>query len=374
MKITLHQVTIGELVDGYADRSDNEEGITGLGGRLNIRPKYQREFVYGAKERNAVMDTVWRGFPLNVMYWVRTTPEVPSAPLDGSFELLDGQQRTISICQFVHGEYMMVLDGTLTNFDGLTAEQKRRILDYPLQIYVCDGPEDEQIAWFRVINIAGERLTEQEMRNAVYSGPWVTQAKRRFSKTNCVAYQLGRDYMAGAPIRQTYLETVLKWISRGEIDAYMVKHRFDADSDELWQYYQDVVHWVQTRFTERRREMKGVAWGDIYNLHRDAPFRESELRERVRALMKDSDVQSKSGIYWYVFDGDERHLQLRAFDGNTKREVYERQKGVCPLCGSHFEIEEMEADHITPWHEGGRTVAANCQMLCRNCNRHKGAR
>ena len=374
MKITLHQVTIGELVEGYADRSENEEGITGLGGRLNIRPKYQREFVYGMKERNAVMDTVWRGFPLNVMYWVRTTPEVEGAPLDGKFELLDGQQRTISICQFVYGEYMMVFDGTLTNFDGLTPEQKKRILDYPLQIYICDGPEEEQIAWFKVINIAGERLTEQEMRNAVYSGPWVTQAKRRFSKTNCVAYQQGRDYMAGAPIRQAYLETVLKWISRGEIDAYMVKHRFDPDCDELWQYYQNVIHWVQMHFTERRREMKGVAWGDIYNLYRDAPFKESELRERVRALMKDSDVQSKAGIYWYVFDGDERHLDIRAFDGNTKREVYERQEGICPGCGKHFELEEMEADHIKPWRDGGRTIAENCQMLCRDCNRRKGAK
>ncbi len=374
MKITLHQVTIGELVDGYADKSENEEGITGLGGRLNIRPKYQREFVYGMKERNAVMDTVWRGFPLNVMYWVRTTPEVEGAPLDGRFELLDGQQRTISICQFVYGEYMMVFDGTLTNFEGLTPEQKKRILDYPLQIYICDGPEEEQIAWFKVINIAGERLTEQEMRNAVYSGPWVTQAKRRFSKSNCVAYQLGRDYMAGATIRQAYLETVLKWISRGDIDTYMVKHRFDNDCDELWQYYQNVIHWVQTHFTERRKEMKGVAWGEIYNLYRDAPYKESELRERVRELMKDSDVQSKSGIYWYVFDGDERHLDIRAFDGNTKREVYERQKGVCPMCGKHFELEEMEADHIKPWKDGGRTIADNCQMLCREDNRRKGAK
>lgn len=365
MKIELTQVTIGDLVEGYADNSATEEGVVGYGGRLNIRPKYQREFVYDEKKRNAVIETVWKGFPLNVMYWVRNK--------DGNFELLDGQQRTISICQFVCGEFLMTLDGNLTNFEGLRGLQKR-ITDYKLQVYICEGTEEEQIDWFQVINIAGERLTQQEMYNAIYNGPWINHAKRRFSKTNCVAYQLGRDYMSGSPIRQDYLETVLKWISNGNIREYMIAHRSDENSDEIWQYYQDVIHWVKIHFTEVRKEMKGVQWGEMYNKHKDDTFKESELRERVKQLMKDSDVKKKSGIYWYVLDGDERHLDLRAFDDNTKREVYERQLGVCPICGQHFEIEQMEADHITPWCDGGRTTADNCQMLCRDCNRRKSGK
>ena len=265
----------------------------------------------------------------------------------------------------------MTLDGNLTNFEGLRGLQKR-ITDYKLQVYICEGTEEEQIDWFQVINIAGERLTQQEMYNAIYNGPWINHAKRRFSKTGCVAYQLGSDYMSGSPIRQDYLETVLKWISNGNIREYMIAHRSDENSDELWQYYQDVIHWVKTHFTEVKKEMKGVQWGEMYNKHKDDPFKESELRERVKQLMKDSDVKKKSGIYWYVLDGDERHLQLRVFDDNTKREVYERQNGICPNCGNHFEIDDMEADHITPWSKGGRTVADNCQMLCRECNRRKG--
>ena len=365
MKIELTQVTIGELADGYLDNSSTEEGSVGYGGRLNIRPKYQREFVNDAKHRNAVMDTVWKGFPLNVMYWVRN---------GNDFELLDGQQRTISICQYISGEYLMNFGGNLVGFDNLTPEQQRRIMDYPLQIYICEGTAEEQLDWFRIINIAGERLTEQELRNAIYSGPWLTSAKRRFSKTGCVASQIGGDYMSGSPIRQAYLETVLRWISHGEIDRYMALHQHDNDSDELWQYFQDVMHWVQTHFTERRKEMKGVQWGEMYNLHRDDPFKESDLRQRVKDLMRDSDIRNKGGIYWYVLDGDEHHLDLRTFDGNTRREAYEHQNGICPLCGRHFELEEMEADHITPWAKGGRTTAENCQMLCRECNRRKSAK
>ena len=180
--------------------------------------------------------------------------------------------------------------------------------------------------------------------------------------------------MNGSPIRQAYLETVLKWISGDKIEKYMAQHQHDTDCDELWQYYQNVIHWVETHFTEKRKEMKGVQWGEMYNLHKDDPFKESELRKKVNQLMKDSDIRKKSGIYWYVMDGDEHHLDLRTFDDNTKREVYERQLGVCPICGKHFEIEEMEADHITPWCKGGRTVADNCQMLCIKCNREKGGK
>ncbi len=388
MKIELVPITVRELCASYEDLSVNEEGITGYGGRLNIRPKYQREFVYDDKKRNAVMETVWNGFPLNVMYWVKlpaaqadaedTAPQSLSGGEPLAYELLDGQQRTISICSFIAGEYMMTFDGNLLGFDNMTQEQKDRILDYRLQVYICEGTDEEKLRWFQTINIAGEKLTEQEIRNAIYNGAWTTQAKRRFSKSGCVAYKLGSDYMSGSPIRQDYFETVLRWIGAAQglsINEYMARHQNDNDADELWQYFQNVINWVRVHFTKLyKKEMKTVEWGLLYNRYRDTPLTATALGDEVARLMRDSDVQRKSGIFEYVFDHDIRHLGIRAFDDNTKREVYERQGGVCPLCGKHFEIEEMEADHITPWVEGGRTIADNCQMLCRSCNRHKSSK
>jgi len=256
MKIELHQIKIRELAEDYQDLSIQEEGITGYSGRLNIRPKYQREFVYDDKKRNAVMDTVWNGFPLNVMYWVRVG--------DDQFELLDGQQRTISICSFIAGEYLMNFDGNLLGFNNMTDAQKERILNYELQVYICEGTDEEQLKWFNIINIAGEKLTEQEIRNAVYSGPWVTQAKRRFSKTGCVAYKIASDYMSGSPIRQDYFEKALKWIGDAQdktVEQYMAEHQHDTDADQLWQYFQDVIHWTEKLFGRKyKKEMKSVDW------------------------------------------------------------------------------------------------------------------
>ena len=370
MKIELHQIKIRELCESYQDLSILEEGITGYRGRLNIRPKYQREFVYDDKKRNAVMDTVWQGFPLNVMYWVRVE--------DDQYELLDGQQRTISICSFIVGEYMMNFDGNLLGFNNMTEEQQKRILDYPLQVYVCEGTDEEQLKWFNIINIAGEKLTEQEIRNAVYSGSWVTQAKRRFSKTGCVAYKIASDFMSGSPIRQDYFEKALKWIGDAQnksIEQYMAEHQHDTDADQLWQYFQDVIHWVEKLFGRKyKKEMKGVDWGVLYNKHKDTTLTATAIDKQMAKLMVDSDIQKKSGIFAYILDGDIHHLGIRAFDANTRREVYERQGGKCAKCGKSFDIEVMEADHITPWHEGGRTIAENCQMLCKDCNRRKSGK
>lgn len=370
MKIELHQIKIRELCESYQDLSISEEGITGYRGRLNIRPKYQREFVYDDKKRNAVMDTVWQGFPLNVMYWVRVG--------DDQYELLDGQQRTISICSFIVGEYMMNFDGNLLGFNNMTEKQQNRILDYPLQVYVCEGTDEEQLKWFNIINIAGEKLTEQEIRNAVYSGSWVTQAKRRFSKTGCVAYKIALDFMSGSPIRQDYFEKALKWIGDAQnksIEQYMAEHQHDTDADQLWQYFQDVIHWVEKLFGRKyKKEMKGVEWGVLYNKHKDTTLTATAIDKQMAKLMVDSDIQKKSGIFAYILDGDIHHLGIRAFDANTRREVYERQGGKCAKCGKSFDIEVMEADHITPWHEGGRTIAENCQMLCKDCNRRKSGK
>ena len=374
MHIELHEITIRELAEGYQDLSVFEEGITGYGGRLNIRPKYQREFVYDDKKRNAVIDTVWNNYPLNVMYWVET---------DGSdgveFELLDGQQRTISICSYIAGEFMMIIEGNLCAWDNLTETQKDRILNYPLQIYICkNGTDEEKLKWFNIINIAGEKLTEQEIRNAIYSGSWVTQAKRRFSKSGCVAYKIASDFMSGSPIRQDYFEKALKWIGDAQsksIEQYMAEHQHDTDADQLWQYFQDVIHWVEKLFGRKyKKEMRSVDWGILYNQYRDTTLTATAIGQEVSRLMADSDVQKKPGIFHYVFDHDIRHLGIRAFDDNTKREVYEKQNGICNICGKHFEIEQMEADHITPWHLGGRTIAENCQMLCKECNRRKSGK
>ena len=370
MKIELHQIKIRDLFANYTDLSIQEEGITGYNGRLNIRPKYQREFVYDEKKRNAVMETVWQGFPLNVMYWVRVA--------DDQYEVLDGQQRTISICSFIAGEYMMYFDGNLLGYYNMTEEQQNRILDYELQVYICEGNDEEKLKWFKTINIAGEKLTDQEIRNAIYSGAWVTQAKRRFSKSNCVAHKIASDFMNCKPIRQEYFETALRWIADKQgktLEQYMAEHQHDTDADELWQYFQDVIHWIDKLFGRKyKKEMKGVQWGLLYNQYRDTTLTATAISAEVARLMRDSDVEKKSGIFSYIFDHDIRHLGIRTFDDNTKREIYEKQNGICPLCGKHFEIEQMEADHITPWVEGGRTIASNCQMLCRDCNRRKSAK
>lgn len=365
MKIQLKELTVRELTSGYKDNA--EAGVVGYDARLDIRPPYQREFVYDEKQRNAVIDTVFKGFPLNVMYW--------AVREDGGFEVIDGQQRTISLCQFVNSDFAF----DFKYFHNLTDDEKAQLLDYKLTIYVCEGTDSEKLAWFKTINIAGEKLTDQELRNAVYAGSWLSDAKRYFSKSGCPAYAMGSRYLNGTPIRQDYLETVLSWISKGNIEIYMARHQHDSNANELWLYFQKVISWVEILFPKTRKEMKGVNWGDLYNRYAEGGYDSSELEKEVAKLMMDSDVKKKSGIYPYVFDHDEHYLDIRAFDDNTKREVYERQGGLCanPDCphkGEILDIDAMEADHITPWKEGGRTVASNCQLLCRDCNRRKGAR
>lgn len=367
MKIELKEVTIRDLVAGY--ENNDEEGVRAYGGKLDIRPPYQREFVYNQEEQRAVIRTVSKGFPLNVMYWA--TRE------DGTFEIIDGQQRTLSICEYVDGNFSVYFDGDNRNskgFGNLKSDEQQQILDYKLTVYVCSGTDSEKLDWFRTINIAGKKLEDQELRNAVYAGSFVTAAKRKFSKTKCVAYQIGSRYLTGEYNRQKYLETAIKWINDGDVSGYMQAHQHDANADELWLYFKSVIDWVQTKFPKYRKEMKGVFWGELYNKHKDDTIDASALEKEVARLMADSDVERKGGIYAYVLDGDERHLDIRAFDQNMRREVYERQNGICPICGKYFDESEMEADHITPWCQGGRTVADNCQMLCRACNRRKSGK
>ena len=359
MEINLKEILIRDVVNGFKD--DAENGVVGYNGKLDIRPAFQREFIYNEKERNAVIETINKNFPLNVMYWCKN---------GDSYELLDGQQRTLSICQYVNGDFSL----NQRYFNNLTQTEKDAILNYKLMIYICEGTDKEKLDWFKIINIAGEKLTDQELRNAMYTGPWLYDAKRHFSKTGCPAYQIGEKMMNGSTIRQDYLETALKWISdkyNCQIEDYMATHQHDDDSNELWIYYQSVINWVNTLFPNYRKEMKGIDWGILYNKYKDNSYNSDKMEEQIKELMMDDDVTKKSGIYTYLLSGEQKHLSIRAFTDNQKREAYERQNGICPNCGNQFEITEMEADHITPWHEGGKTISENCQMLCRECNRRK---
>lgn len=366
MKIELREISIRDLVEGYKD--SGEGGVTGYGGRLDIRPPYQREFIYKDAQREAVINTVRRGFPLNVMYWAKRE--------DGTFEVIDGQQRTISICQYVKGDFSIRIDNDLLNFYNLNSDRREQILAYPLMVYVCEGTDTEKLDWFRTINIAGEQLTPQELRNAVYAGSWVSDAKRYFSRRGCAGYKIAQDYVSGNPIRQELLETAISWHSAGQIEPYMAQHQHDPNASKLWIHFQMVTSWVAAVFpVTRAKIMRGVDWGTLYAEHGKRDDLDADaLEQKIKALVLDDDVTKKSGIYPYLLTGKEKYLSIRAFTDKQKIEAYERQEHRCANCGDTFELAEMEADHITPWHAGGRTVADNCQMLCRECNRRKSGK
>jgi hypothetical protein len=358
MDIELKEITVRELTEGYQD--NNEDGVVGFNGKLDIRPPYQREFIYNEKERNAVIDTLQKDFPLNVMYW--------AVREDGNYEVIDGQQRTISICQYVEGDFSINGIG----FYNLQNDKQDQILDYTLMVYFCSGTDSEKLAWFETINIAGKVLTKQELRNAVYSGSWVSDAKRYFSKNS--RPKIGDEYLSGSANRQDYLETIIKWISNDDIKGYMAKNQQEPNANEIWLYFQAVISWVKIVFPNYRREMKGIDWGFLYIKFKERKFDSKNLETKISELMEDEDVGSKKGIYTYVLTGKEKHLNIRAFNDKQKREAYERQKGICPDNNKFYEIEEMEADHIKPWHMGGKTNAENCQMLSKEANRKKGGK
>ncbi|MCF0187211.1 MAG: DUF262 domain-containing protein, partial [Bacteroidaceae bacterium] len=324
MDIELKSIRIGDLVEGF--ENNEEEGVVGYNGLLNIRPKYQREFVYSEKQQQAVIHSIFSSFPLNVFYWVEHE--------DGTFDLLDGQQRTLSICSYYSGEFFIDLNGTLKAFHNLSTDQKNHFLNYELQVYICrNGSESERIKWFETINIAGERLMPQEIRNAIYSGSWVEAMKRKFSKSTCVAYKLGNQYMSGEPIRQAYFEKVISWIigtnEKTAIEKYMGAHQHDKTADVEWQYFQNVINWIKTIFPKYRSNMKGLDWGNLYNEHKNKNALASELEQRIAKLMLDDDVTNKKGIYEYLLSGNESKLNIRAFTEAMKLAAYEAQNGIC---------------------------------------------
>ncbi|MEN9914753.1 MAG: hypothetical protein RL528_1514, partial [Bacteroidota bacterium] len=286
MNIEFNKITIRELSKNFKDNAEN--GVIGFDGKLDIRPPYQREFIYKDKQRDAVINTVIKKYPLNVMYW--------AASKDNAFEVIDGQQRTISICQYVNGDFAY----QNRYFHNLKDDEKEQILNYTLMVYVCSGTESEKLEWFKTINIAGEKLTEQELRNAVYTGAWVSSAKTYFSKTSCAASKIGSDYLNGSANRQEYLETVIGWISNDDsnegIKLYMAKHQHDPNATALWLYFQSVITWVNATFTTKRKKfMKGVEWGLLYNKYKDVVYDTKAIEEETAKLIADDEVERKSG-------------------------------------------------------------------------------
>lgn len=373
MTIKQTEVTVREITQGYTN--NDEQGVCGFGGQLDIRPPYQREFIYNEKEQEAVITTVLNGYPLNVMYWVKRSDDA-----ECPYEVMDGQQRTLSLCEYVAGKF----SHDFKNFFNQPMDVQNKILDYKLTVYVCEGEASEKLEWFKTINIAGKALNEQEINNAIYAGPFVSDAKRHFSKSNCGAYRLGKDLVNGTPIRQDFFKKALEWMAEHETRnghrqtavGYMAQHQHDPNANNLWSYFQNVLNWAMTNFSLKKfkKIMKGLNWAELYDKYRNETLNTEELERRISALIRDGEIQKQTGIIPYVLTGDERHLDLRSFPEDIKLAVWERQSHICPICGKEFDFEFMEGDHITPWREGGRTVTENCQMLCRECNRRKGAR
>lgn len=388
MQIDKTEIKIKELIAGYTRDEESSQVVAYADSsgvvRLNIRPKYQREFVYKEAQRNAVIDTILKGFPLNIMYWVKNV----DFGAECEYEVLDGQQRTISICEYIKGSFSIQWNDKSQYFHTLSKDLQEKFLDYKLDVYVCQGSESEKLEWFKTINIAGEILTNQELRNAVYASVWLSDAKRRFSKPNGLAVQRGAKYLNGSALRQEFLESAIAWKVDSRKDEkiceYMAKNAKDSkNADELWEYFAKVIDWVEMKFEKYRKEMKGLEWGLFYNTYKDKPLDAKELESKIIELMQDDEVGNKKGVYPYLLSGDEKHLSLRAFSDSIKRAVYEKQGGVCANSDGHIkgvkcphenerlELEQMEADHIIPWSKGGKTEKENCQMLCVECNRAK---
>lgn len=361
-------IKIKDLAKNYTD--DGDGGVFAFDNKLVVRPPYQREFIYDDKKRDAVMDTVIKGYPLNLMWWAENE--------DGTYELMDGQQRTISVCQYVHGDYSF--NGLKYDNLAIDGDTKKKIDEYELMICVCKGTSEEKLNWFKTINIAGEKLTNQELLNSAFTGAWLSDAKKYFSKRDCVAKKISDGFVKGNPIRQEYLETALEWITNRDglnsVEEYMANHQHDKDAYELWNYFRDVVEWANRLFPNvDKKYTNGLAWGLLYNKYKNNDYDVDTLEEEVRALAIDYDVTKISGIIPYLLSDrtskDEKLLSIRTFDERDKMRKYEEQGHKCACCGKVFSYDDMQGDHIIPWSKGGHTIYENLQMLCRECNNNK---
>lgn len=385
MKTTLlTDITVEDICKGFVYNELEGKGLFGWGGKLTIQPEYQRNYIYAdGKKDVAVVRSLMSGYPLGLIYFVKTA--------DGRFEVLDGQQRITSFGRFRTGKLAVKdANGMEQYYDGLADDLKERISGAKLTIYVCEGEESEIKEWFKTINIAGVPLNEQELLNAIYSGTFVTKAKEEFSNSQNANVQKWSAYISGNVNRQDYLKTALDWVSKGNIDGYMSKHRFDTDINELKTYFNSVIDWISGVFNDVESEMRGLEWGRLYETYHKTPYDPMAVSNKVQALMADPYVKNKKGIFEYVLGGeqDTKLLDIRIFEEGTKRSVYTIQtkmateQGVsnCPLCAMGHEanrtriwkLNEMDADHVSAWSKGGATDISNCQMLCKTHNRAKG--
>lgn len=388
MNVTLKtDWTVGDLCKGFVYNEFEGRGLFGLNGRLTIQPEYQRHYIYNDGQHDvAVVESILKRYPIGLIYFNRTP--------DGHLEVLDGQQRITSLGRFVTNKFAIQIEGRETYFSGLDATQRERILTTQLTIYICEGEEPEIKAWFQTINIVGIALRPQELRNAIYSGPFVTAAKAVFSNSQNAKIQKWAHYIRGEVKRQEYLEVALGWISVHQgltIDGYMSHHRQQSDIRELESYFNSVIDWVSGLF-DKTDYMAGLEWGRLYESYHEQHYDREQLNTRAQALLADVCVHRKRDIYEFLLGGEQHPelLEIRVFDESQKRVVYERQtqkakakgRSNCPLCslskGSNrsriYKLSEMDADHVTAWSKGGTTTLDNCQMLCKTHNRAKGNR
>lgn len=376
-------ITIKDVCDGFVYNELEGKGLYGLSGKLTIQPEYQRNYIYAdGKKDVAVIQSIINGYPLGLIYF--------NEPENGKYEVLDGQQRITSFGRFVTNKFAIKVDGMEQYFSGLPENLQKKILEYPLTIYICQGEEKEIKDWFKTINIAGVPLNEQELRNAIYSGPFVTKAKEEFSNSQNANIQKWGAYISGSVNRQSFLETALEWVSDGNIEGYMSNHRFDDNINELKTHFTSVIDWVSSVFTDLTNDMCGIEWGRLYSDYHKNPYNPQDVSKKLNELYDDPYVKNHKGIFEYILGGcsDTKLLDVRIFDEATKKRVYQAQtkeateKGIsnCPLCAIGHEAnktriykqEEMDADHVSAWSKGGATAEDNCQMLCKTHNRAKG--
>lgn len=384
MKTELHtEITIREICNGFTYNELEGKGLFGLSGKLTIQPEYQRNYIYADGKRDvAVVDSILKGYPLGILYFVKTGEE--------SYEVLDGQQRITSFGRYVIGKFAVKVNGMENYFTGLDEDLQEKILNTKLLIYVCAGTEQEIKEWFKTINIAGIPLNEQELLNSIYSGKFVTSAKKEFSNSRNSNVQKWSAYIKGDVKRQDFLACALDWVSKGNKEKYMSEHRNSDDISELKNYFTSVIDWIESVFKTVEREMCGQKWGEFYEKYHETPYNPDEVDKKVKALYADSAVKNRNGIFEYILGGctETKLLNIRIFEERDKRIVYEKQtkaaekKGIsnCPFCAVSdtsnktkiWKLSEMDADHVTAWSKGGATDIKNCQMLCKAHNLAKG--
>lgn len=379
-------ITIKDICDGFIYNELEGKGLFGLSGTLTIQPEYQRNYIYADGKRDvAVIKSILKGYPLGLIYFNKVS--------DNTFEVLDGQQRITSFGRFVTGKFAITDEnGMQQYFGGIAKDKQKKILETPMLIYICEGEESEIKEWFRTINIAGVPLNEQEVNNAVFSGPFVTLAKEQFSNSQNANIQKWSAYVSGSANRQAFMERALDWVSKGKIVDYMSKHRYETNINELKNYFNSVIDWASSVFEDVESEMCGLEWGRLYETYHKKPYNPKTVAEEVKTLYGDPYLKTRKGVFEYILGGSEdtKLLEIRVFDEATKKSVYakqtkkakEKEKSNCPLCalGTNankskiYSIKEMDADHVQAWSKAGKTDTSNCEMLCKTHNRAKGNR